>query len=103
MIDNILHAVIEIIDLMGVIVIVYCATRSFITYLIGIFKSDIKFDRFHLGHSMGIALDFLMCAEILRTLTAVTFEELLKLGGIIILRGILALMIHFEIKSNTHD
>ena len=47
---------------------------------------------------MAIALEFKMGAEILKTVLVRELSELLVLGAVIVLRALLSLLIHFELR-----
>ncbi len=55
--------------------------------------------RLNLAKGMAIALEFKMGGEILRTTIAHDLTEIVFIGGIILLRAALALLIHWEIKN----
>ena len=52
-----------------------------------------------LGNSLALGLEFKMGAEIIKTVIVRSLDELLILAFIIILRAILAVLIHWEIKT----
>ena len=56
-----------------------------------------------LGRSLGLALEFKMGAEIVKTVIVRELKELLILGIIIILRAILAILIHWEITTEEKE
>lgn len=56
-----------------------------------------------LGRSLGLALEFKMGAEIVKTVIVRDLKELLVLGIIIILRAILAILIHWEITTEEKE
>lgn len=67
------------------------------------FYSFIKHKKFNikisLGNSLALGLEFKMGAEIIKTVIVRSLDELLILAFIIILRAILAVLIHWEIKT----
>ena len=56
-----------------------------------------------LGRSLGLALEFKMGAEIVKTVIVRDLEELLILGIIIVLRALLAILIHWEITTEEKE
>lgn len=56
-----------------------------------------------LAQSMALALEFKMGAEILKTTTVDSLEELQILGAIVLIRVILSFVIHWEIKTTNED
>ena len=52
-----------------------------------------------LGNSLALGLEFKMGAEILKTVMIQEINEIMILGAIIILRALLSILIHYEVKS----
>ena len=52
-----------------------------------------------LAQGIALALEFKLAGEVLRTVTVRDFNELAILGTIIVLRGAITLLIHWEIKT----
>ncbi len=52
---------------------------------------------------MSTALAFKMAAEILKTVLVHDLSELLILGAIVLLRGAMSLLLHFELKHSKQD
>jgi len=55
--------------------------------------------RLELAKGIALALEFKLGGEVLRTVVVREWSELLVLGAVILLRGALTLIIHWEIKS----
>ncbi len=55
--------------------------------------------RFTLGQRLVMALEFLIAADILKTVLSPTLQDLLVLGGTILIRTLLSLSIAYELKS----
>lgn len=97
-----LHAVIlQVVNLatlfletLGIVVIVYGAVRGFVEYWQQ--RPDM---RLRLAQNMAVALEFKIGGEILRTVVARNWEDLLQLGAVIVLRAGLTLLIQWEIKN----
>ena len=56
-----------------------------------------------LGRTLGLALQFKMGAEIVNTVIVRSLQELLILGIVIVLRAILAVLIHWEITTEEKE
>ena len=56
-----------------------------------------------LGRSLALALEFKMGAEIVNTVIVRELKELLILGIVIVLRAILAVLIHWEITTEEKE
>ena len=50
--------------------------------------------------STATGLEFKMASEILKTVLVQDLSELLVLGAVILLRAILSVLIHFEMKTH---
>ena len=81
-------------EYIGILVLVSTAIRCFIRWL----KHDSTI-RLDLGQGIALALEFKMGGEVLRTVVVREYSELIVLGAIILLRGILTFLIHWEIKN----
>ncbi len=87
-----------VLELIGIIIIVVGSCRA----LIRLLKCVIEKKRFHvvidLGRALSLALEFKMGAEIIKTVIIHNLEELAILGIVIIIRALLAFIIHWEIR-----
>lgn len=81
------------IELIGVCIVVFAVVRA----VVGIFKKD-AFLRINLAEGLALALEFKMGGELLRTVIAREWSELLILGGVILLRAAMAFLIQWEIR-----
>ena len=81
-------------EVIGVVIIVLTAVRGAIAW---IRKKENA--RLIAAEGIAIALTFKMGGEVLRTVIVREWQELLILGAIVLLRVIMALIIHFEIRS----
>lgn len=100
LIESILPPIISICELMGIFVVAVSALRAFWGYCKGIVTHvprDVKFD---LANGLATSLEFKMAAEILKTVLVRDLNELVVLGAVVLLRGLLSLLIHFEMKSH---
>ena len=59
--------------------------------------------KINLANALALGLEFKMGAEIIKTVIVREVSELLILGAIIVLRAVLALLIHWEIKVSLKD
>ena len=97
-----LHPVAEIsagiLELIGIIIIIIGSCRA----LIKLFQALLKKKPFHvvidLGKALSLALEFKMGAEIIKTVIIHNLEELAILGVVIVIRALLAFIIHWEIR-----
>ena len=95
----------NILEFIGVIIIIIGSCRA----LVKLFEQLIKKVRYNvvyeLGRALSLALEFKMGAEIIKTVIIHSLEELAILGIVIIIRALLAFIIHWEMglenKTNT--
>ena len=103
MLENLFHTIIAMIihllEAMGVIIILFGAARDFIWYFTG--KAvNVRLD---LARSLALGLEFKLGGEILRTVIARDLWEIVTVGAIIVLRGALSFLIHWEIRHIGED
>ena len=85
-------------ELIGIIIIVAGSVRA----LVRLIRSLKHKTPFHvvadLGKALALALEFKMGAEIIKTVLIHNLEELAILAVVVIIRALLALIIHWELK-----
>ena len=81
-------------ECVGVTVLLFTALKS----IWGCLKRD-KQVRLTLAKGIALALEFKLGGEVLRTVIVREWSELAILGAIIVLRGALTFLIHWEIKT----
>ncbi len=99
---GILYALSELaassLELIGILIIVIGSCRA----LVRLFQCLVTKRPFHvvvdLGKALSLALEFKMGAEIIKTVTIHNLEELAILGVVIIIRALLAFIIHWEMR-----
>ena len=84
-----LPEIISLLELIGIAVITFGSVKAFYHYS----KAFLTKKRY------PIRIELKMGAEILKTVLVRSLNEILILGAIILLRALLSLMIHFEIKA----
>ena len=96
--ESLLYDVVQIctmvMELFGICVLMFTAVKSFIRWI----KKDTGI-RLTLAQGIALALEFKMGGEVLRTVVVREWEELGILGAIILLRGLLTFLIHWEIEN----
>lgn len=81
-------------ECVGVAVLLVFAVRS----ILGCLRKD-PYVRLILAQGIALALEFKLGGEVLRTAIVREPSELITLGAIILLRGALTFLIHWEIKT----
>ncbi len=97
-VEELLYEVVQIctmlMELFGVCILMFTAIRCFIRWI----KQDTEV-RLILAQGIALALEFKLGGEVLRTVVVREWTELGILGAIILLRGLLTFLIHWEIKN----
>lgn len=97
--EGVLYSVVQLatalMEFFGVCVLVCTAVRSFWHWL----RRDGQNLRLDLARGIALALEFKMGGEVLRTVVVREWAELGILGAIIVLRGVLTFLIHWEIEN----
>lgn len=83
-----------LLELFGIVVLVYTAIKCFIQWLRR--STSLRLD---LAKGIALSLEFKLGSEVLRTVIVREWAELGILGAIILLRGLLTFLIHWEIKQ----
>ena len=83
-------------ECIGVVVVVIAGLRGIVEY--GTHSPD---TRLHLARGLAMGLEFKLGSEILRTVVVREFNEIFIVAGIIALRAVLTLLIHWEIKNES--
>ena len=90
-------------ELIGILIIIVGSCRA----LVLLMQCLIKRQPFHvvvdLGKALALALEFKMGAEIIKTVIIHNLEELAILGVVIIIRALLAFIIHWEIRTEEKE
>lgn len=101
--SQITHALIFLMEGMGVFIIAFGAIKAFGKYTMKFFDFSDDSIKLEFAKALALGLEFKLGAEILKTLMVRTLDELVILGSIVILRVALTFVIHWEIKSGTAD
>ena len=95
--DQVVHYVAEIgivlVEMAGICILLITAVQGFVSY----FRQDPHI-RLKLAQGIALALEFKLGGEVLRTVIVREWTELAILGAVIALRGVLTLLLHWEIK-----
>lgn len=104
---EILHFLAEItvdtLELIGIFIIIVGSFRALVQLLIRLRTKQPINIMIELGRALALGLEFKMGAEIVNTVIVREIRELLILGLVILLRAILAILIHWEIKNERRD
>ena len=106
--EHILHNIAEIsaltLEFIGVLIIVVGSAKSLISLVVRLIRHRTINIVVELGKTLALALEFKMGAEIIKTVIVHDLTELAVLGIVILIRALLAFLIHWEMKmENKHD
>lgn len=105
--EHILHNIAEVsaltLELVGVAIIVIGSIRALVQLVQRLRKHQPINIVIELGKTLALALEFKMGAEIIKTVIVHDLTELAVLGIVILIRALLAFLIHWEIKMEEKD
>ena len=103
LIEMILPYMISILEIIGIFVVFWSGMRGFWQYFqISFLKKKIDLQT-NLAKGLAMGLEFKMAAEILKTVLIQSLDELYMLGAVILLRALLSLLIHYEIRPRKNE
>lgn len=102
-IDLVLEVVVPILELAGIFIVAEAALASFIRYIYALVTRRRVHVKGRLAAGLLLGLEFMMTAEILKTLVIRELSDILILGGVVILRAILALELKQEEKEEKEE
>ena len=108
---NVLHDIIEVVlpyiitilEIMGILVVAWSAFYAFWEFIQNTFFHKKLNIQYHFATGLATGLEFKMAAEILKTVLIREMSELYVLGAVILLRAVLSVLIHFEMKHNKEN
>ena len=92
---------IHLLEAFGAAIIIFAGTKVFIHFLRT--SKDGREIRLIFARYLVFGLEFKLAGEILRTVIVRTMNEIIILGAIILLRAVLNLIIHWEIRQEKQD
>ena len=100
--ESVLHHIAEIsaltLEFIGVLIIVVGSVKSLISLVHRVIRHRSINIVIELGKTLALALEFKMGAEIIKTVIVHDLKELAVLGIVILIRALLAFLIHWEMK-----
>lgn len=91
--------VVHALELIGIFMIVFGSVKALIIF----FKSGMDLNnslvKITLGEALSLSLEFKLGAEIIKTVIVRDLNELIILGFVVVLRIVLTLLIHWEVKQ----
>ena len=87
----------SLLELVGIVIIIIGSCRALVRLAHFVLKKQPFNIVIDLGKALSLALEFKMGAEIIKTVIIHNLEELAILGVVIVIRALLAFIIHWEI------
>ena len=97
--NTVLPYIIAVLEIMGIFVVTWSVIKEFWEYIQNTFMKKQLDIQFNLAVGLATGLEFKMAAEILKTVIIQSLDELLVLGAVILIRALMSILIHFEIKD----
>ena len=105
--EHILHNIAEVsalsLEFIGVAIIVVGSVKSLVQLISNLIRHRSINIVIELGKTLALALEFKMGAEIIKTVIVHDLQELAVLGIVILIRALLAFLIHWEMKMEKKD
>ena len=105
--EHILHDIAEVsaltLELIGVLIIIIGSVKSLVSLANGLIRHRAINIVVELGKTLALALEFKMGAEIIKTVIVHDLKELAVLGIVILIRALLAFLIHWEMKMEKKE
>ena len=97
-VEWVLPYVISILEIMGIIVVARSGLTAFWQYIQNTFMKKHLDLQTNLATGLATGLEFKLAAEILKTVLVRSLSELYILGAVILLRALMSVLIHFEMR-----
>ena len=105
--ESLLHYVAEIVaftlELVGILIILIGSVKALVLLIKRMMSNQHTNVVVDLGRSLALALEFKMGAEIINTVIVRDLKELAILAVVILIRALLAFIIHWEIKMEKNS
>ncbi|GAA0086139.1 DUF1622 domain-containing protein [Clostridium sp. MB05] len=101
-VETITPIAIHLLESMGILIIIVGAIKAFYKFVLNIVTKNNFPIKVEFAQSLTLALEFKLGAEILKTVIVRSLDEMYILAAIIVLRAILAFVIHWEMKEDSH-
>ena len=100
--ENVLHHIAEFsalsLEFIGVAIIIVGSIKSLTQLIVNLIRHRRINIVIELGKTLALALEFKMGAEIIKTVIVHDLTELAVLGIVILIRALMAFLIHWEMK-----
>ncbi len=83
-----------LLELFGVAILLFTGVKAFLGWMHKEEESGLN-----LAESIAMALEFLLAAEVMHTVLADEVSDLIILGALVVLRAVMTVEIHWELKE----
>ena len=101
--ETVIEVIVPVLELMGLFIVAEAALENFLRYLYCLFTRRKPHVKGALARGMMLGLEFMMVAEILKTIVIRDTKELLIRGGVVVIRAILAIELGHEEKEEKEE
>ena len=91
--------VVHSLDLIGILIIIYGSIKALTIFFKDGMNLSNSLVKITLGEALSLSLEFKLGAEIIKTVIVRDLNELIILGFVVVLRIVLTLLIHWEVKQ----
>ncbi len=102
-VEVIIQFLVITLELMGALVISYSGLLIFIRFCHLKFHQPSTDIRLRFARALALGLEFQLGGEILRTISVRDPQDLLIVGALVLLRGLMTLLIHWEIDHESRS
>lgn len=103
LIEIVLEIVVPVLELAGIFIVVEAAVACFARYIYALTTRNRIHVKGRLAAGLLLGLEFMMVAEILKTITLRETKDLIILGGVVVIRAILAIELGHEVKEEKEE
>lgn len=90
---------INILEIMGIVIVLIGSFNAFYLYIKSFFKGSNTVIKSKLANTLATALEFKLGSEILKTVLIKSIDELWIIAAVSLLRGFMAFIIYWEMKN----
>ena len=101
--EKLLPIPIDILELIGIFVIIVGAIKTFYHYIMQLLKKEKYSIKSKFANAMATGLEFKLASEILKTILIRNINQVIILGAITLLRGFMTFIINFELKTEQQE
>lgn len=103
LLNKYLPLLINILEIMGIIVVIIGAITAFYKYIVSVITQENFPIKYTFANNLAMALEFKLAGEILKTVLIKSIDELWIIAAVSLLRGFLALLIYWEMKNEQSE